>query len=278
MKSDRLLWLLVVLVLCAVIWFAAKPSNQRDWSADQARMPSADIEGDTIVLHDIRDNTYRSETDFDQHYHDRVIRLSDVQSVWYVVDQLGGWTGAAHTFLSFGLKDGTYLSVSVEARREKNEKYSIVQGALKQYELLYVLADEQDAVGLRAVTRNHPVWLYRLALDPDQSAQVFLSAVRRMNTLVAAPEFYNTLTNACGNNAMLHLRAASGVSIPFSWKIIAAGYSDEMLYQDGLIKSPLPFPQLKAASRINDAAKKAAADHLDFSRTVRAGLPAGQAS
>ena len=57
--------------------------------------------------------------------------------------------GPAHAFVSFGFDDGGYVAISVEARREAGETYSPARGLMKQFEIMYVVGDERDLIGLR---------------------------------------------------------------------------------------------------------------------------------
>lgn len=272
MRKLRLLWAAVLLGLGVVVWGTTVPSHDRDWLPEQAQLPFAEFMDGRIVLHNVRDAVYRTRDDYDVHYGNRTIRENDVVSAWYVVDQLGTGRGTAHTFVSFGLRDGTTLSVSVEARREVGEPYSPWQGLLRRYELIYVLATEHDAVGLRANIRKHPVWLYRLSLTPEQSQAFFVAFLRKMNALRELPEFYDTATNACADSVMEQLETVvPGTNAP-DWRVVLPGYSDVMLYERKMIDGSLPFDDLKARSRINDAAARFQ-DSPRFSEEIRRNLP-----
>src|SRR5262249_31340480 len=45
-------------------WMSIPPSNERDWQPDVATLPSAKFAGDLVTLHNIRNNDYRTETDY----------------------------------------------------------------------------------------------------------------------------------------------------------------------------------------------------------------------
>ena len=100
------------------------------------------------------------------------------------------WMGPAiaHIFLSFGFGDD-HLAVSIEARK--------VKGFFRQYELVYVVADERDVVRVRTNYRKDPpeeVYVYRVQVPRDNVRRVFLDYVRAINALYERPQFYNTLT------------------------------------------------------------------------------------
>ena len=54
----------------------------------------------------------------------------------------------AHPILSFQFNDD-YVAASIETRKEIGEGYSEVTGFFRQYELIYLLADERDVIRLR---------------------------------------------------------------------------------------------------------------------------------
>lgn len=261
---------LALIAITCFAWVAIRPSNERDWSPDQAVLPWASRQGDTLTVHNVRNATYRSVTDYDVRHDDRTYDLSTVDSVWYVVEPFAGWDGAAHTFLSFGFSDGRYLGISVEIRKERGESFSALKGMLKRYELMYVVGDERDLIGLRANHRKDDVYLYRLAVQPAAAQQLLLAMLHRATVLRDAPEFYNTLTNTCMTNIVDHLRTEDIAEIPFGRDILLPANSDRLFYDAGLLAGDGSFEERRAAAHIN-ARAAAAADAPDFSARIRAG-------
>lgn len=261
-----LLGFLVLLVSATAFFYSKSPSHERDWAPDQARLPNAEVAGDIATISNIRDFRYRTAEDFDATYETRSYDLSKIARTWYVVVPFGA-PGVAHAFLSFEFDDGAYVSVSVEARREAGESYSPIKGAFHAYELMYVVGDERDVIGVRANQRKHDVYLYPLALSREQSRTVFESMLRDINAIAEQPEFYNTFTGSCMTGVAKHL-AAAGVRIPLSLEFLLPAYSDKLFYDLGLIKGELAFDALKAASLINERASALEID-ADFSRAIR---------
>ena len=74
--------------------------------------------------------------------------------------------------------------------------------------------------------------------------------MRKINSLRAHPEFYNTLTTNCTSNIWLHSRINPG-HVPYSWKILLSGYLPEYLYERGRLDTSVPFTELQRRSRIN---------------------------
>jgi Domain of unknown function (DUF4105) len=249
-------------------WLQIAPSNDRDWEPEYARLPLAAREGNLITIRNIRDFSYRSETDFTPAYYDATYDLEALDSVDLVSSYWAG-DAIAHVFVSFGFRDGRHLAISVETRRERGETYSTLAGFFRHYELIYVVADERDLIGLRTDIRRERVYLYRLQLSPDVVRRLFLSYVERITALAAQPEFYDTLTNNCTTSILGRANAVSP-AIAYSWRILASGHAAEYAYELGLLDSSLPFTELRQRSRVQRPAH--AAIGSDFSAEVRRGL------
>jgi len=260
-----------LLLAGVVIWFlSSAPSNTRDWQPDQAILPYAEISGDQITLYNIRNCDYRTETDFTCHYYDRTFDLAKLRTIDLFLVYWGS-PNIAHTMFSFGFEDGGNVCFSIETRKEKGEEYSAIKGFFRQYEKIYVMADERDVVRLRTNFRHEDVYLYRLQVQPEIVRKVFLDYLQEVNRLKAKPEWYNALTGNCTTSIRQH-------TVPYNpdarldWRMIVNGYVDEMIYERGFISHSLPFAELKKVSYINKKAQ--AADHApDFSRRIREGLP-----
>jgi hypothetical protein len=257
-------------------WRTITPSNHRDWKPEVAILPHATFEGHLITVHDIRNFSYRSESDFTVAYYDRIVDLDRLESIDLIASYWAG-PAIAHVMLSFDFGDGVPLVISIERRDERDESYSTIKGLFKQYELIYVVADERDIVHLRTNIRRDPpeqVYLYRVRGERENGRRLFLEYMRHINSLRQRPEFYNTLTTNCTSNIWLHARINPGHA-PYSWKILLSGHVPEYLYELGRLDTTEPFTELQRRSQINVAAV-AADDRSDFSRRIRAGLPGGR--
>ena len=252
-------------------WEAIEPSNARDWQPEGSRLAHATVDGDLVTFHGIRNFDYRTETDFTPAWYDRSFDLRDLESADLIAVY---WMGPAiaHVFLTFGFRDGAHLAVSIEARKERGEGYSTVAGFFRQYELMYVVADERDVIRLRTNYRRDPpeeVRLYRLQGTREELRRLFVDYVREINALAERPQFYNSLTTNCTTNIWLHSRVNPG-HLPFSWKILASGYVPQYLYEAGRLDTSVPFEDLQRRSIVN--ARAQAADRSEeFSRRIRDG-------
>ena len=245
-----------------------QPSNNRDWIAELHTPALAEVDGDQITLKNIRSNRYLTNDDYVVNHYDRTININQIQSVDYVVVPFNNTPQIAHTLLSFGLDNGTYLGVSVEVRREKGEGYSAWRGLTRQLELMYVLADERDLIGVRTSHRDSDVYIYPTVATPKQAQALFQSIVTRMNKLAADPEFYHTITNNCTTNLKLHVNELSPNRVPYDWKILLPGHSAKYAYELGLLDRRIPFEDLQALALVQEEANESL-DSPQFSQLIR---------
>jgi hypothetical protein len=272
-RRRTLAGFLVAFAALLAWWWRIPASNERDWQEDVSRLPWAEIDGELVTLHGIRDFDYRSETDWTPRWYDKTFDLRKLESVDLVASY---WMGPAiaHIFVSFGFGDDGHVAVSIETRKEKGEGYSTVAGFFKQYELIYVVADERDVLRLRTNVRANPpedVYVYRVRGARENGRRFFLDYVKTINELAERPRFYNTATTNCTTNVLLHTRVNPS-SPPWSWKVFLSGYLPEYAFELGRLADGGTFPELQRRSHVNERAR-AADGAADFSRRIREGLP-----
>jgi hypothetical protein len=260
---------LVLFAVLLVWWRGIEPSNDRDWQTDVAVLPYAEIHGDVVTVHNIRNFDYRSETDYTPAYYDKRFDLTRLEGVDLVSVY---WMGPAiaHTFVSFAFAGGDHLAISIETRKEQGEGYSTIKGFFRQYELYYVVADERDVIRLRTNYRRDPpedVYVYRVQGPIENGRRLFIEYIRKMNALKTRPEFYNTLTTNCTTDIWYNT-LVNKEHLPFSWKILASGYVPEYLYEAGRLDTRVPFAELQRRAHVN-ARAQAADTATDFSRRIR---------
>lgn len=251
------------------VWAFERPSLARNWSPDQRIVPRATFAGDTVIVENVRNFSYASETDYEMHHERRSYDLRKLDSAWFAVERFGDTPAIAHTFLSFGFGE-EHVAISVEIRKEVGETFSPLKGLLRQYEIMYVVGDERDIIGLRTNFRRDPVYLYPVTAPRDRIRLLFVEMLERANKLADEPEFYNTLTNNCTSNIVRHVNTISQ-RIPFSYKVILPAYSDQLAYDLALIPTDKPFEAVQAAHRIDGIAQQHAVGP-DFSKVIRTGI------
>jgi hypothetical protein len=270
-RQRRMSVAFIVLYLGVVAWWIAiPPSHDREWRPEVAVMPRAVIDGDRVRITGVRNFDYRTRNDFTVRYEEREVLLSHLTGVdFYVSYWSEGLVG--HTFLSFIFDNAPPLSISIETRPEVGEGFNPIASLFKQFELIYVVGDERDIVGVRTNHRGETVYLYRLNASPDKARELLLVYLERINELADRPEFYHLLSNSCTINIIRYLNAA-GRKGRFDIRHLFNGLIDSYLYHSGRVDTTLPFDELRRRSLINEAAQ-AAADAPDFSQRIRASVP-----
>ncbi|MGE0053412.1 MAG: DUF4105 domain-containing protein [Hyphomicrobium sp.] len=254
-------------------WIFIPPSHDRPWRPEVAVMPRASIDGDNVHLTSVRDFDYSSRNDFTVRYIDRDVKLSHLKGLdFYVSYWREGWV--AHTFVSFIFDDAEPVSISIETRPEVGESFDPLASLFKQFELIYVVGEERDLVGLRASHRGEHVYLYHLNASPEDAQRLFMVYLKRINELADHPEFYHLLTNSCTINIIRYANAA-GRRGRFDIRHLLNGLIDSYLYHSGRVDTSLSFDDLRRRSLINSAAQ-AAAGAPDFSERIRAALPGSE--
>ena len=261
----------IALLMILFWWSTIQPSNDRDWQPDVGRLPSVEVRGDVLTFHNIRNFDYRTTTDFTPRYEERTYELSKLRGLDLFMIYWGS-PAIAHTIMSWQFEGSPPLAVSIETRKRKGQEYSAVKGFFRQYEIIYVVADERDVVRLRTNYRGEQVYLYRLNVPLPQARALLVDYVASINTLVEHPQFYNALTENCTTSIRRHVTHIDPHAPPFNWRLIANGYGDRLLYERGAVDTRLPFEELRGRSFINAKAKAADQDP-DFSQRIREGLP-----
>ena len=233
-------------------------------------MPRALIDGDRVHLTGVRDFEYRSRDDFTAHYEERELSLSHLSGIDFYVSY---WSEGpvAHTFLSFIFDNARPLSISIETRPEVGEGFSPIASLFKQFELIYVVGDERDIVGVRTNYRRETVYLYHMNTSPEMARRLLLIYLTRINELADRPEFYHLLSNSCTINIIRYANAAGRIG-GYDIRHLLNGLIDGYLYDSGRINTSLPYEELRRRSLINEAAQ-AADGGPDFSERIRVSLP-----
>lgn len=258
-----------------MLWLAGcntlVPSNHREWSPDQALLASAEINGDLVKVHNVRDCKYQTMDDYVVSHYDKTYDLNHLNEVDFIIAPFPENPSLAHTMLSFGFDQGDFLAVSVEIRKEKGEHYSALNSIIHQYELMYVLGDERDLLELRTNHRLEEVYLYKARATQEQARTLFLDVMERVNQLASKPEFYDPFLNNCTTNLVRHVNRLSPSRIPLDYRFWLTGYSDRLAYDLGLLDTDLPFEEAKKQALVNGLAWMYR-DRPDFSRKIRDGL------
>ncbi len=246
------------------------PSHDRIWAPEQSVLPVFRVEGERLLVSGVRNFRWLTAERFEGGWEDRSYELSDLERVWFVLTPFSThWRGPAHTLLSFQFGESDFLSISIEARRERGEQYGMLKGLFRHFELIYVAGDERDVIGLRAVYRSDQVYLYPTRVSPDGARALLLSMAESANRLREIPEFYNTFTNNCLTRIVRHVNAVAPRRLPrWSPRLMMPGFSDTLAWRLGLLDVEGSLEAARKRWFVNDRARLAI-DEPDFSLRIR---------
>lgn len=258
-KSRRVFWYLLgvigFLLVIFFIWQGAKqPPLEGDWQPALARLSTAEFNGDFATVKNVRNFQYEgSESSPIPAYYDKTYDLNKLTRVWYITDPFKGLSVAAHTFLSFEFSDGNYLSITIEARKTKGQDYDIFKGILHTYPIMYIAADERDAIFVRANVDKDGLYMYPVNADPINVRKLFVAMLNTMNDLAVHPAWYNTIWANCTSTIAYQInRVFPGRLHQWSWPLVLSGYADELALKQGLLDTSLSLDQARKKFRITE--------------------------
>jgi hypothetical protein len=251
-------------------WWSLQPRQDRDWADDVAQQLRAEVHGNRVLLHQVRDFDWRSDSDYTPRWQTREYDLDHLADADLV---LSYWMGPAiaHTLVSFGFDDGSRVVFSLEIRKQRGEAFSALGGFFRTFEETLVAADERDILRVRTNARGEDMYLYRLAIPREGLRRLFLGYVARAQALQRAPAFYNTLTSNC-TTIVFALARQLEPTLPLDWRLLLSGYLAEYAYDEHGLLPGYDFATLKRGGHITARARAADADPA-FSVRIRAGMP-----
>ena len=264
------IYLFALVALLVGLVSRRKPALEQDWKPEVAKQTRGRIEGDTLTLSAVRNTRYGDPgTAFSVVWEERSYDLSKLKRLWFIVESFSNVQAVAHTFLSFEFSDGQFLAVSVEARPERDEQYGIVDGLLRQFELVYLFGDERDFVARRTLYQEHEVYLYPLVTPPDEVRKLLEDMVETANALTVTPRFYNSITDNCTSVLRQHAnRVRPGSFSAFARAQVLPGTSDVMLYKKGWLKTDVLLDSLRETHAVKEKTQHCPLD-AEFSHCIR---------
>ncbi len=267
-KRIALCVVLIPLLIFSGIVLSKNPSHDRNWELGQEKLSRIDIEGDLITVKNLRDFDWKKgETEIN--YIEKTFDLNKMNGVDVIISHFSDFEGMAHIFLTFRFEDGRNLAVSIETRREDTEEFEPFKGLFRKFEIIYVVATEEDLIGLRTNVRdNERVYLYPTVANAEKSQELFKLVAEDVNYIYDNPTFYNTLFKNCTNVITRRVEEISAFNFSITYKSILPGYFDEILYEMGVFpNSKLNFEEFKSVNLIHNDRVDNHSD--DFSKQIR---------
>ncbi len=261
-------WFLAAFLTILLWWRNIPGSHDRDWKVDVAVLPTVSFHegGRRATIQGIRNFDHRGTDDFTARYDTRTYDLDDLETMDLVLSDWG-LGDVVHTMLSFGFRGGGYLAVSVETRLERGEPQSGLRGLFKQYELIYVLADERDIIRLRTNVRRENVYVYPTTTSPAEARIVLSDILETVNSIAAEPRFYNTITHNCTTGMLPHLQKARRIDT-CDVRFLLNGQTVERAYALGSIRTQGSLTDTRRLHHVNRYVANSS-DAADFSLRIR---------
>lgn len=250
-RSLRMPWVWIILIVLAVaLWFAFKqPSQDRDWKPEFARLPGVIRTDGGFAVENVRDWQWDKDGATGHDYKPETYRIADLQRIWWVLEPDPKVPAVAHTFLLMEFKNDRLLGLSVEARARKSQTWGPMAGMFRSYELIYLWGSAKDLLGMRAVTRDHEMYMFPLALTREQMHTYLDGLLSRAQTLDRRPRWYNTALSNCTNEL------AKAAKLGWRPSFVLTGNADKGLHQAGLIDGK-DLGALKSQAKIRDLVQR----------------------
>ena len=264
------------------VWYTRvrplQPSLDLEWAADCEHLTTANVDGTSITFNMVRDFTWRTTRDRDEHWVEEVkVDANDLKDVWFVVDHFHSLKGLAHTYLTFEFGCGTCLSFSFETRREKGERYHPWDGLWRAYELYLLVGFERDVTGLRTHGRKNKDYMFRAITPPGKDRELLFGMINKLNSLAQHPEWYHSLLTTCNTSIVRIVNQVTPGRIPFLWRNFLPGYTPKAAFRLKLIEDWGGLEQTLEKARIDERAQ-AWDGKEDYSAMLRSFLPASSSS
>ncbi|MEG0024541.1 MAG: DUF4105 domain-containing protein [Akkermansia sp.] len=228
-------WWTSAIVLFFIGYFSSIIANdEHTWQTPWSQSPIIERNGAKIIIKNIRDFSYKTPENYQVSYVNEEYDPNELVSLDFAVSHWNGIQAIAHTMLSFGFKDGRYLALSMETRLPQGINQGGLPGLFKQYNLICLLAKEEDIFALRSNHRKEKLRLFRLNLTPQQIRTIFMDFVQKINVLQRTPEFYNTLTANCTTEILPPLRECLNMGVD-KWSPVLDGMSNQKAFDQGLL-------------------------------------------
>ena len=242
--------LFFLFIASALLYSITEPKKDRNWTIEHALLAniqfSQDNKNPTVNITNIRDFKWANKNK--AQYKAMEFQLEDIVGLKVVVSHFSAISEIAHVFLIVVLNDGRELGISIEARREADEAFSIQGGLLAQFELIYVLATPEDLLGIRKIN-NESTHIYPIKVTKDKAQELFTLITKDANKLIEEPALYHLFFRNCTNQLVKNVSILSDQKYPWYFQTLAPGNTGKMLYDLDLIDMPnMSFKEIQKAT------------------------------
>ncbi len=228
----------IVSLYSAILYASTTATNSRKWTFDQEKSPritfySADNNSTTRVqIENVRNFDWTANGE--KIWQDFSFNLSDLHQVKVAVSHFSAISEIAHVFLIFVLKNGEEFGLSIEARREAGESYSLLGGLQAKYEMLYLVATTKDLLGIR-LSKNETLYVYPIKATPEKVRELFVMFKNKITELDTKPELYHLFFRNCTNQLVKQVKHLATQKYSRIIQNFMPGKTGEALFKMGLI-------------------------------------------
>ncbi|MEM9351619.1 MAG: hypothetical protein AAGA92_01270 [Planctomycetota bacterium] len=112
-------------------WFSQKPSMHRDWDPNYARLPRIILDGDSVVIENLRNSEYHPDGQSTARFETRRYRISQLKGVDTLVLTFGVPT-MSHPMFVFDFGADGRVCISIEVRYRVGQKYEVLPSIYRQ--------------------------------------------------------------------------------------------------------------------------------------------------
>lgn len=259
--------------------FKMQPRQWVNWWAGNQRTPIVRVDDTTgvAVIDNVRHFKWNSRDDFEPSWVKQAYYLDRLDSLDLIIEPLGDSNWFAHTMLSFGFGPELRVVISVEARRELGESFSLIGGLYKQFEIFYQINQERDALTLRALEDDANLYIYPVKASPEFIRELFVDMIMEANRLTDEPQFYHSLRANCTTKLFEHINRQLDEPVSYQREILFPSRAGKLLHEMGRMDTELDYDAAKMRFRSIDRVRRFADDPA-FSRKIREGGKTGEVS
>ena len=256
--------------MVGLLVFFTKPDTQRKWWPGNRSPPMVKIdrEAGKVAIRNVRHFKWRTREDFEPSWVYQTYYLDQLDSLDLIIEPLGDSRWFAHTMLSFGFGPERRVVISIEARREQGEKFGILPGMYKQFELFYQINSERDALTLRAINPDSNLYIYPVKATPEFMRKLFLDMVTGAHSLLDAPVFYHSLSANCTTELFEHVNRELPEPLGYRREVLFPAQAGKLLHELGWMDTELSYEEARARFRLADKVREFA-EHPEFSKKIR---------
>lgn len=180
------------------------PERVGPFGSGNEELAHATVNGDIVTLHNCRDSTYSNNERLPAHWRDLELDVGELTNLWVYFVNFSKIQAVAHSELCFEFADGTCLIASFEARMLKGQRYGIITGMGKNFEMTLRWITERDALTRRLTNEENMsrTYMFEADITHGRVVDLFRALIERTNELYAEPEWYNTVSNTCTTSIM----------------------------------------------------------------------------